>query len=111
MDQGALSITRNTGTTTSLGVGTVINLSVMYKSITFTGIKIIGFMMLPFIFFMGIHLLIATCAGIFNSVAGNSFVASFIGNYTADGNIGVSIVLTILLCAGLLAHFFAINES
>ena len=83
----------------------------MYKSITFTGIKIIGFMMLPFIFFMGIHLLIATCAGIFNSVAGNSFTASFIGNYMADGNIRVSIVLTILLCAGLLAHFFAVNES
>lgn len=111
MDLGALSITRNTGTTTSPEVGTVINLSVMYKSITFTGIKIIGFMMLPFIFFMGIHLLIATCAGIFNSVAGNSFTASFIGNYMADGNIGVSIVLTILLCAGLLAHFFAVNES
>lgn len=83
----------------------------MYKSITFTGIKMIGFMMLPFVFFMGIHLLIATCAGIFNSVAGNGFVASFISNYIADGNIGVSVVLTIFLCIGLLVHFFAINES
>ena len=76
-----------------------------------TGLKIIGFMMLPFVFFMGIHLLIATFAGIFNSVAGNGFVASFISNYTADGNISVSVILTIFLCIGLLAHFFAINES
>lgn len=83
----------------------------MYKSITFTGIKIIGYMMLPFIFFMGIHLLIAVCAGIFNFVAGNSFIVSFIGNYMAEANIGTSIVLTIFLCIGLLAHFFAINES
>ena len=81
------------------------------RTILLTGLKMIGFMMLPFVFFMGIHLLIATCAGIFNSVAGNGFVASFMSNYTADGNIGVSVVLTILLCAGLLAHFFAINES
>jgi len=76
-----------------------------------TGLKIIGFMMLPFIFFMGIHLLIATCAGIFNTIAGNEFAVSFLNNYVGDGNIGVSLVLTILLCAGLLAHFFAINES
>ena len=81
------------------------------RTILLTGLKMIGFMMLPFVFFMGIHLLIATCAGIFNSVAGNGFVTSFMSNYTADGNIGVSVVLTILLCAGLLAHFFAINES
>lgn len=76
-----------------------------------TGLKIIGFMMLPFIFFMGIHLLIATCAGVFNTIAGNGFTASFFSNYVGDGNIGTSIVLTILLCIGLLAHFFAINES
>lgn len=81
------------------------------RNVLLTGLKVIGYFTLPFIFFMGIHLLIATCSGIFNFIAGNGFASSFLISYLDTGNQGISAGLTIFLTAGLLVNYLFMDKS
>jgi predicted small integral membrane protein len=66
----------------------------VYKKILTGGLKMIGFIIGPVLFFMAIHLLLSLFLAFFQVIAGNNFVLEFLSFYTSTGLAGICVVLT-----------------
>jgi predicted small integral membrane protein len=66
----------------------------VYKKILTGGLKMIGFIIGPVLFFMAIHLLLSLFLAFFQVIAGNNFVLEFLSFYTSGGLMFMCAILT-----------------